>query len=98
MPRKKQDLCSTCKYRGPKYGCANGCDFAFLTGKMRGCPGDEHCRRYEKGPKLRPQMLGPVPMTAEAQAEFAVRLYNNDKRRRVWAYNEAIRQREKQKE
>ena len=40
----------TCKYRGAKYD-PNHCDYALITGHLRGCdPGE--CDKYEEGERL----------------------------------------------
>lgn len=44
--RKK---CKSCIYREDTK--KRGCNFMYLTGKMRGCSA-ENCTRYEKGPKM----------------------------------------------
>lgn len=41
----------TCKYRASKYD-PNHCDYALITGRIRGCDPDE-CDKYEKGERLR---------------------------------------------
>lgn len=45
-PRKK---CKTCIYRARQ---GRGCDYADLTGKLRGCPADQ-CDKYKKGQRTR---------------------------------------------
>ena len=46
-----EERCKSCRYRSgtPR---DNGCDYLLLTGKARGCPAGEGCRRYEAGPRL----------------------------------------------
>lgn len=39
-------LCRTCCYRGKNY--SNGCDYIWITGKMRGCK-VEDCDKYKRG-------------------------------------------------
>lgn len=39
-------LCRSCCYRGKR--SLNGCDFIWVTGKMRGCK-VEDCDRYKRG-------------------------------------------------
>lgn len=43
--------CRTCRFRSDKQN-ANGCDYAWLTGKIRGCP-IAGCTRYEKGNRIK---------------------------------------------
>lgn len=43
-------LCKSCQYRGE--GGKNGCDYAYITGKARGCKVEE-CGRYVKGSRLK---------------------------------------------
>lgn len=65
-----KDKCSSCRYRSPAYselypnGC--GCDFAYLTGHIRGCPAGEGCKRFEPGPRLKPNLLGPLRQWEDA--------------------------------
>lgn len=50
VDNKDRHLCESCQYRGE--GGKNGCDYAYITGKMRGCKVEE-CRRYVGGPRLK---------------------------------------------
>lgn len=37
-----------CVYRSANRS-VNGCDYMYLTGKMRGCPAGEGCKRFRPG-------------------------------------------------
>ena len=37
-----------CRYRAKTYD-VNGCDYLYLTGKLRGCPAGEECDKFEAG-------------------------------------------------
>lgn len=50
VDNKDRHLCKTCQYRGE--GGKNGCDYAYITGKARGCKVEE-CGRYVKGSRLK---------------------------------------------
>lgn len=43
--------CKSCKYRG-KIQSINGCDYIYLTGKMRNCSPKE-CDKYEQGKRVK---------------------------------------------
>lgn len=67
---QEKDKCGGCRYRSPAYSelytgqC--GCDFAYITGCLRGCPADERCTRFEPGPRQKPRLLGPVRRQEDA--------------------------------
>lgn len=46
------DKCRTCIYRSDRM-YINRCDYLTITGHGRGCAGDEHCKRYQRGPRKR---------------------------------------------
>lgn len=95
---EKREQCSSCQYRSPAYsdlyldGC--GCDYAYLTGRIRGCPAGEGCKRFEPGPRLKPKLLGPLRRREDAAMLERILWAGRSARRR----EEAARQRGREKE
>lgn len=62
--------CRTCIYRSDNRH-ANECDYLILTGHSRGCAGDENCKRYRRGKRLRvgppTTVCGPAMSPGEAE-------------------------------
>ena len=88
---KKSDLCRRCVYRSEKEGI-NQCDYCYITGHARGCPGDEHCTRFEEGERRRMPMELPTPAPSEQRmSEQALADYEIRRRQRIWGYKETLR-------
>ena len=70
-----------CKYRGSNRE-VNGCDYLYLTGKLRGCPVGEKCTRFEEGPRAteKPQSPPPEPLS---EAEKEVQRYITDRKKQI---------------
>lgn len=87
---KKGSLCRRCIYRSGKAG-VNECDYCFLTGRARGCPGDENCARFEEGPRINVPLTLPGPVPAERRmAEKMLAEYELRRRQRIYGYKEAL--------
>ena len=78
---KAPKKCYTCKYRSGK-GDPNICDYFYLTNKLRGCPIDNHCKRYEKGSRLRSvvQISPPLPLS---EGEKETQRYISEQKRKI---------------
>ena len=42
-----------CRFRSSKPD-VNGCDYAYLTGKLRGCEPGKNCTKFEEGARIKP--------------------------------------------
>lgn len=63
-----KDKCGTCVYRSDIM-YLNRCDYLSITGHSRGCAGDEHCERYQKGPRKRRKTQLPAAAPALSRGE-----------------------------
>ena len=57
---KTPERCRRCRYRSSSMN-SNICDYFYLTGKLRGCPIDENCKRFEEGPRATEKPTSPPP-------------------------------------
>lgn len=72
-----------CKYRSgtPQL---NGCDYLYLTGKLRDCPAGKECTKFEQGDRMfnRTELLLPAPERLN-ESEYAVRDYVEEQKKRI---------------
>lgn len=81
-----------CRYRSStKY--LNGCDYLYLTGKMRGCPAGDECTRYEEGPRMNdPTEASKIDlMNKDIDRDLEIRRYNVERYRRGLEYRQKHR-------
>lgn len=62
-----------CKWRSSCRG-VNGCDYLYLTGKVRGCPAGKDCTRFEAGPRAT-QKADSLPVEIYTEEERDIMRY-----------------------
>lgn len=81
-----------CRYRSSTKHL-NGCDFMYLTGKMRGCPAGEECTRFEEGQRMKDptEAVRIALMNTEIDHDLEIRRYNVERYRRGLEYRQKHR-------
>lgn len=62
----------------------NGCDYLYLTGKLRGCPAGKECTKFEKGGRTRVRVDILLPMNRKlSETERFVQDYVEEQKKRI---------------
>lgn len=69
-----------CKYRSSNRS-THGCDYCFLTGKLRGCPVGAACTRFEMGERVREKTQLPPPEPVPEEDKDTYRYIAEQQRR-----------------
>ena len=70
LKNRNKRKCKTCQYRAAPTS-SNGCDYFFITKRLRGCPVND-CDKYIKGPKKPLSDLMREPIVESGSREFSL--------------------------